>query len=105
MFRLPVLAFLVCAIAGASPLPWNWDLFRPANYNNAGDVANWLPAASALTDLYSKSVAADEAINSDFHAEDEIVPGAVTELDLSSLFGRPQIIGGQIVFGSMPGGY
>ena len=105
MFRLPVLALLGCAIAGASPLSWNLDIFQPANslsslsaYRITGDTINrvvttWLPPAAMVT---------DEPAEADLLGEEEVVPNSVTQLDLSNLFGRPQIIGKHRVFGSVP---
>jgi hypothetical protein len=119
MFRLPVLVCLTCAIAGASPLAWNWDIFHPANSlvsptpysttpdainslansypTSVGDVANWLPATVALSESSSKTSSDDET----GIGENETVPNSVIELDLSSLFGRPQIVGRHRVFGSI----
>jgi hypothetical protein len=87
MFRLPVLAFLACAIAGASPLSWKWDIFQPAN--------------SLSSPQYAIHLLTDPSNNNDVRAEDEIVLRGVTELDLSD----PHIIGRQMVFGSIHGGY
>ena len=119
MFRLPVLVFLACAIAGASPLSWNWDIFQPANsldsslaygapaaidslansdYASVGDVGNWLPPAAEPSDSDGKSTGGD----GNLRGENETVDGGFTQLDLSSLFGRPQIIGTRRVFALAP---
>jgi hypothetical protein len=119
MFRLPVLVFLACAIAGASPLSWNWDIFQPANsldsslaygasdainsqansdFTSVGDVGNWLPPAAEQSDPFTKSTGGDGNLRD----ENETVDGGLTQLDLSSLFGRPQIIGTYRVFALAP---
>jgi hypothetical protein len=127
MFRVPVLVLLACAIAGASPLSWNWDIFQPANslrsiqtyvttpdainsiansyFTSAGDVATWIPATAVLSDAYRKGDGGDETgvgVAGDLRVESETLPGSFTQLDLSSLFGRPQIIGRHRAFGAIP---
>ena len=111
MYRLPILVLLACAIAGASPLSWNWDIFQPANsldsslasgapnailansdFTSVGDVDNWLPPAASDSD--SKSTGDD----GNLRGENATVDGGFTQLDLSSLFGRPQIIGTHRIF-------
>ncbi len=48
MVRVPVLVLLFCAIAGASPLSWNRDIFQstgtftsPQAYGSAPDSISW----------------------------------------------------------------
>ena len=113
MFRLTILVILTCAIAGASPLAWNWDIFQPANSlltssvfsappdavnliadsypSSLADVANWLPATLTLSEFHSKG-ADDEPAASDL------------VLDLSTLFGHPQIVDKHRAFGVVPAG-
>ena len=125
MFRLTILVFLTCALAGAAPLAWNWDIFQPANSlltssvfspppdavnliansypSNIADVANWLPTTLALSDFQSKNSGDDESgvgIENDLRGENEAVPDFVL-LDLSTLFGHPQIVSKHRIFGSM----
>jgi hypothetical protein len=126
MFRLPSLVLLSCAIAGASTLSWNWDVFQPANSlispraygttpdainslansypSSVGKVANWLPPVTVLSDLYSASDGGGEIgirADGDLRGVNETVP---SELDRSNVLGRPQIADRHRVFGSVPAG-
>jgi hypothetical protein len=125
---MPVLVVLTCAIAEASPLSWHWDIFQPANslgsasvYSAAtdainslansyltgvGDIANWLPPAVALSDLYSNSGDGDEAATSldgELLREGETVPGGLTQFDLSLLCDPPRVVDRQSVSTSRAG--
>jgi hypothetical protein len=129
MIRLPLLVLLSSAIAGASPLSWNWDVFQSANSLNAPpayrttpdainslantyltdvrDVANWLPPITVLSDLYSPSDGGGEigvGVHDDLSGDNETAPSSLTEPDRSNPANRPKIVGGHKVRGGAPHG-
>jgi hypothetical protein len=104
MFQVSVFAFLVCAIAEASPLPCALDIFQSANASDAvnwigygyltsvsdvsGGTTSWLAPAAMSSDLYGHSSVGDDTgvgADGDSDGPHEADPSSLIPFDLSRL--------------------